>query len=252
MLTEGGAVIGSTRRQGDHEMTKYEPCYPKHTWDIVKEDIGGFKRDMKEICDKAKAQGAETAKLIEAKKVAVDERVTLKCAIPPCECYGKCLMDPPFSPKAEETRKVVSKYKYAILTDVTAPLPKEYWAMIQTEDLSLCRLQYTNEAMQFERMTQMPLWFKLHDIVMAIEREAHNRGYFFATGYVASTCYLCYDPSRHTGYCDTSGPCKHPYEARPSMEASGIDVFSTYRNVGMKLKMASLEKLTWSGLVLIV
>lgn len=233
-------------------MTKYEPCYPKHTWDIVKEDIGGFKRDMKEICDKAKAHGAETAKLIEAKKVAVDERVTLKCAIPPCECYGKCLMDPPFSPRAEETRKVVSKYKYAILTDLTAPLPKEYWAMIQTEDLSLCRLQYTNEAMQFERMTQMPLWFKLHEIVMAIEREAHNRGYFFATGYVASTCYLCYDPSKHTGYCDTSGPCKHPYEARPSMEASGIDVFSTYRNVGLKLKMASLEKLTWSGLVLIV
>lgn len=242
--------LGTDR--GNHEMTKYEPCYPKHTWDIVKEDIGGFKRDMKEICDKAKAHGAETAKLIEAKKVAVDERVTLKCAIPPCECYGKCLMDPPFSPKAEETRKIVSKYKYAILTDVSAPLPKEYWAMLQTEDLSLCRLQYTNEAMQFERMTQMPLWFKLHDIVMAIEREAHNRGYFFATGYVASTCYLCYDPSKHTGYCDTSGPCKHPYEARPSMEASGIDVFSTYRNVGMKLKMASLEKLTWSGLVLVV
>ena len=234
------------------EMTKYEPCYPKHTWDIVKEDISGFKRDMKEICDKAKAKGAETAKLIEAKKVAVDERVTLKCAIPPCECYGKCLMDPPFSPRAEETRKVVSKYKYAILTDVSAPLPKEYWDIIQTDDLSLCKLQYANEAMQFERMTRMPLWFKLHDIVMAVEREAHNRGYFFATGYVASTCYLCYDPSKHTGYCDTSGPCKHPYEARPSMEASGIDVFSTYRNVGMKLKMASLEKLTWSGLVLIV
>jgi len=233
-------------------MTKYEPCYPKHTWEIAKEDISGFKRDIKEICNKAKAKGAETAKLIEAKKVAVDERVTLKCTIPPCECYGKCLMDPPFSPKAEETRKIVAKYKYAILLDVSAPLPKDYWDVIQAEDMPLCALQYTNESMRFERMTQIPLWRKLHDIVMTVEREAHNRGYFFATGYVASTCYLCYDPSKPTSYCDTSGPCKHPYEARPSMEASGMDVFSTYRNVGMKLKMASLEKLTWSGLVLVV
>ena len=69
-------------------MTKYEPCYPKHTWEIAKEDIGRFKRDMKEICVKAREKGAETANLIEAKKVAVDERVTLKCIIPPCECYG--------------------------------------------------------------------------------------------------------------------------------------------------------------------
>jgi predicted metal-binding protein len=207
---------------------------------------------MKEICEGAESKGANFAKLIPATSVAVDERVTLKCRIPPCECYAKCLMDPPYSPTAEETRKVVDRYKYAILTEVSSKVPKGYWDLIQREDMPLCSLQYEDKAMQFERDTQMPLWFKLHDIVMAIEREAHNRGYFFAAGYVASTCYLCYNPSKHTAYCDTSSPCKHPYEARPSMEASGMDVFSTYMNAGLRLKMASPDKFSWSGLVLIV
>lgn len=232
-------------------MTRYEPTYPKHTWAIASEDIPGFERDMEEICAGAVAKGAEFADLIEARHVAVDERVTLKCKIPPCECYGQCLMDPPFSPTAEETAKVVAKYKYGILTEVSTELSDEYWDLIQG-DQPLCRLQYDERGIEFDRTVQRPLWFKLHDIVMEMERKAHNLGYFFAVGYVASTCYLCYDADDPIGYCDTSGLCKHPYEARPSMEAAGMDVFSTYHNVGRRLKMGSKEKFSWSGLVLVV
>ena len=36
------------------------------------------------------------------------------------------------------------------------------------------------------------------------------------------------------------------------MEAAGIDVFSTYHNIGRTLKMGSKEKFSWSGLVLVV
>jgi predicted metal-binding protein len=233
-------------------MTKYTPVFPRHTWELAKQNLAGFKKDMKEICDMAVEKGANFAKVIPASKVAVDERVTLKCRIPLCECYGKCLMDPPFSPTAEQTRKVVAKYKQAILPEVSMRLPEKYWQLLQREGMPLCVIQHDKAFQDFERQTQLPLWFKLHEIVMMIEREAHNRGYLFAVGYGASTCYLCYESSAHTGYCDTSLPCKHPYEARPSMEASGIDVFSTYVNAGLKLKMASLEKFSWSGLVLIV
>jgi predicted metal-binding protein len=233
-------------------MTKYTPTYPRHTWELVKDDVPAFKKDMRKICDSAVAKGADMARLIKAKKVAVDERVTLKCRVPLCECYGQCLMDPPFSPTAEETAKVVAKYRYAILTDVTAPIPQDYFEFIQTEDLPLCRFQYTPEAIKWDRDVQQPLWFKLHDIVTGLERDAHNRGYFFAAGYVASTCYLCYDENDPGGYCDTSKPCRRPYEARYSMEAAGMDVFSTYHHVGLALKMANSEYMTWSGLVLMV
>ncbi len=232
-------------------MTQYEPVYPKHTWAIAGEDVPAFERDMAAICAAAEERGADFAKLIPARHVATDERVTLKCKIPPCECYGQCLMDPPFSPTAEETAKVVAKYEHAILTEVSMELPQEYWDLIQG-DQPLCRLQYDERAIEFDRTVQQALWFRLHDVVMEIERRAHNLGYFFAVGYVASTCYLCYRPDDPVGYCDTTQLCKHPYEARPSMEAAGIDVFSTYHNAGLKLKMGSKEKFSWSGLVLVV
>jgi predicted metal-binding protein len=232
-------------------MTSYTPGPAKHTWAIAGRDVPGFERDMKDVCDVAVAKGADFADLIEARHVATDERVTLKCKIPPCECYGQCLMDPPFSPTAAETAKVVAKYKYAILTEVAMELPDEYWELIQG-DQPLCRLQYDERAIAFDRTVQQPLWFKLHDIVMEIERRAHNLGYFFAAGYVASTCYLCYTEGDPIGYCDTTQLCKHPYEARPSMEAAGMDVFSIYDNVGRQLDLGSREKFSWSGLVLVV
>ncbi|UCE16154.1 MAG: DUF2284 domain-containing protein [Candidatus Bathyarchaeota archaeon] len=233
-------------------MTRYKAVYPRHTWEIVQENMEAFEKDMKEICDTASKKGASLARLIEASKIAVDERVTLKCTIPPCEMYGKCHMCPPFSPTAEETKKVVSKYERAILLEVAMTLPKEYWDIIQREGVPLWKWRQEPAYTEWEHKTQYPLWIKLHDIVMEVERQAHNRGYFFAIGYVASTCYLCWDPANPFGGCDTKSSCKYPYAARPSVEASGMDIFSTYRNVGLKLKMASPEKLSWIGLVLIV
>ena len=232
-------------------MTQYRPGPPKHTWAIAGQDVPAFERDMEELRAAALAKGAGFAELIDADKVAVDERVTLKCRIPPCECYGQCLMDPPFSPTAAETAKVVAKYRYAMLTEVAMELPQEYWELIQGDE-PLCRLQYDERALEYDRTVQQPLWFKLHEVVMELERKAHNLGYFFAVGYVASTCYLCYTADDPVGYCDTTKPCRRPYEARPSMEAAGMDVFSTYWNVGRDLNLGSREKFSWSGLVLIV
>jgi hypothetical protein len=36
------------------------------------------------------------------------------------------------------------------------------------------------------------------------------------------------------------------------MEAAGMDVFSTYWNLGRELNLGSREKFSWSGLVLVV
>ncbi|MFH1011878.1 MAG: DUF2284 domain-containing protein, partial [bacterium] len=37
--------------------------------------------------------------------------------------------------------------------------------------------------------------------------------------------------------CDVKKPCHFPEQARPSMEACGIDVFSTARNAGWKIEV---------------
>jgi len=226
---------------------------------LVMQDFPKFERDMQDICKMAIHMGADTAMLIESSKVATDSRVTLKCRIPPCVCYGVNLMCPPYSPTAEETKKILSWYKYAVIFEVSMKLPKKMWERVQADDTSLQQIYQDPEFLAEEEETEHSLWMKQHNIINSLEREAHNRGYFFATGFGASDCELCSttapsgSTTKVTYACPyKDGVCVKPYEARPSMEASGIDVFSTWDNIGRPLKMASLEKFSWTGLVLIV
>jgi predicted metal-binding protein len=241
-------------------MTLYKSGSVKHRWEIVSQDLDGFKTDMKEICDKAVKKGASWAELIEASKIVTDNRVTLKCRIPPCEAYGRNLMCPPYSPTAEQTREVISWYKYGILLAVEMRnLPDEFWNLIQQEDATMAKLFLDPTFVKYELLTETVLVRKLHELVNFIEREAHNRGYFYAVGYSAYSCTLCLDRYKDRmdqegpwAMCDVTKPCIRPYEARPSMEASGIDVYATYRNIGKELPMASKNFLSATGLVLIV
>ena len=58
--------------------------------------------------------GAADAKIVPANKVVVEDRVVLKCRVG-CNHYGKTLACPPYTPSAEEFRKIVSEYSYACL-----------------------------------------------------------------------------------------------------------------------------------------
>jgi predicted metal-binding protein len=66
-------------------------------------------------------------------------------------------------------------------------------------------------------------------IVFRLEREAFLAGYYKALGMGAGPCRLCRT-------CRLKSGCRHLEEARPSMEACGIDVFSTVRSNGFKLE----------------
>ena len=65
-------------------------------------------------------------------------------------------------------------------------------------------------------------------IVIKIEREAFLAGYYKALGMGAGPCRLC-------AQCNVKGECRHREEARPSMEACGIDVYATARNNGFTI-----------------
>jgi len=62
-------------------------------------------------------------------------------------------------------------------------------------------------------------------IVLQTEKEAFLAGYYKALGMGAGPCSLCKE-------CNITGECKHREKARPSLEACGIDVFSTARDNG--------------------
>jgi predicted metal-binding protein len=59
------------------------------------------------------------------------------------------------------------------------------------------------------------------------ERDLFRRGYYLSVGFGALTCTLC-----HT--CDVAQLCKFPYQARPSMEAVGVDVDATLAALDME------------------
>jgi predicted metal-binding protein len=84
----------------------------------------------------------------------------------------------------------------------------------------------------------------LNDIVVTLEREMFLDGFERAFAMGAGPCFLC---------DECSPPCKYPGEARPSMEACGIDVYSTVKAHGFPIEVLKDEncKPNYYGLVLI-
>ena len=80
----------------------------------------------------------------------------------------------------------------------------------------------------------------------AIEREVFLMDYYKVISFGAGPCRLCKE-------CDLS-ECKFPKLARPSMEACGIDVYSTVRTHGFPIHVLTSkeEEQNRYGLLLIV
>ena len=83
-------------------------------------------------------------------------------------------------------------------------------------------------------------------IAAALERELFLDGNYKAFGLGAGPCSLCEE-------CAFDEGCRHPYEARPSMEACGIDVYATVRKHGFTIDVVRTHDDTqhYFGLVLI-
>ena len=65
-------------------------------------------------------------------------------------------------------------------------------------------------------------------IAAALERELFLAGHYKTLGLGAGPCSLCEQ-------CAFDAGCRHPQQARPAMEASGVDVFKTARQAGFPI-----------------
>jgi len=83
-------------------------------------------------------------------------------------------------------------------------------------------------------------------IAAALEREIFLVGFHKAFGLGAGPCDLC-------DRCRLELPCRHPDDARPSMEACGIDVFGTVRRNGFTIEVVRhrRDRQHYFGMVLI-
>lgn len=73
-------------------------------------------------------------------------------------------------------------------------------------------------------------WPVVDSIVAVLEREAFLSGYYKALGLGSGPCDLCEE-------CELEGGCRHAEQARPSLEACGVDVFATVLAAGFPIEV---------------
>ncbi len=90
------------------------------------------------------------------------------------------------------------------------------------------------------------LSWQMRYITAEIEKTAFSMGFYKAFGLGAGPCKLCEN-------CETNASCIRTMEARPSMEACGIDVYQTVRENNLKIETLknSNEEVNIYGLVLL-
>ena len=170
-------------------------------------------KGLETYCEKALEMEMDGAKMIDPRSVVTAEWVRMKCQFG-CPGFGMRLCCPPHSPTPDQTRKVIDSYQEAILLHRRLKKGK--------------RSKGFNEA------------------IVRLEIAIFLDGYYKAWSMGSGPCRLCKE-------CGPSGICKHGYEARPSMEACGIDVFKTARDNGFAIEVVRTreEKRNIFGLILV-
>jgi len=86
---------------------------------------------------------------------------------------------------------------------------------------------------------------KTTGIIVKLEREIFLAGFYKAFGLGAGSCKLCTKCNKEK--------CNNPIDARPSMEACGIDVFQTAKNNGFYVEVLNNKEAEQSsyGIVLV-
>ncbi len=161
---------------------------------------------LETYCQKALEKGLEGAKVIDPHSVVTAEWVRVKCQFG-CPRFGMSLCCPPFSPTPEVTRRILDSYQKAIL-------------LHQQIKTAQKRRELTNH---------------FNGVLVDLEVEIFLDGYFKAWSMGSGPCRLCKE-------CDTQSPCRYGYRARPSMEACGIDVFTTARQSGFPIEVVRSQE----------
>ncbi|QLH75003.1 MAG: DUF2284 domain-containing protein [Methanomassiliicoccales archaeon] len=199
-------------------------------------------RDLRKLVEKALNDGASRAIAVPASAVTIDPRARMKCQVPVCKNYNHNLMCPPNVMTPTEFEGVLSRFSDAILVqyvfqrDIEKPVP---FNTIKENDV------YGQEGNDGHEKSHRHAFKQITAKLNELEAEAMRMGYRFATALTGGPCSLC-DECVGIG-----GRCRHPFQARPSMEAMGIDVIATAGNAGLPLEYPARKKALLTGLLLV-
>ncbi len=190
------------------------------------------------LLDVAAKSGASVARIIPSRRIVIDPRVRFKCEVPRCAGYGRFLTCPPHVMSVETFSRILSSYRWGLLVQVEA-------TNIDSTEKATRRIN--RRILKENAKAHRPFKRKLLEIVEAVESAAFKKGMPFAAGLVGGSCVLC---ERCAGE-KRSQACRHPFRARPAMEALGIDVIKTAQNAGAPIHLSSSTSVLWTGLILL-
>jgi predicted metal-binding protein len=182
---------------------------------LIKPEIPDEKlrKDLELFKRKAMEFGASMAEIIPADWVQIDERVSLKCAVPLCPHYGQSAFCPPHGPSVDSVRKALSRYRHALLLALDV-IPPEHFSVRSVQRQS---------AADWSR--------KCFEIVGRTETFAFGSGYYLAMGFAQASCKIALCGQERCLVLG-GGKCPYPLKARPSMEGVGMDVYGLVTKVG--------------------
>jgi len=173
--------------------------------------------------------GATDAKIITVDKIIVEDRIVLKCKVG-CPNYGKTLSCPPYTPTAEEFRKIVREYNYALLMKFKSSANAD---VKLAKHLSKAETDSTVPNCIREKIKRFwNAWkddkLKMLSVVLELEKALMNKGYPLGIGLISGHCQLC-------DKCTLNrNTCASPIKVRYSEEAVGVNVQATAKNAGIK------------------
>ena len=165
---------------------------------------------------KALSYGAHKVWQVDPNNLVFDERALLQCYN--CENYGVKKTCPPnmMDLNYKETAK---KYKKALLVALS----------FKNTDCAQDELDnYAN---------------KLHKILLKLEKDAFEIGQVYSVAFTSGSCKLCKKCPKDF--------CSNPKQSRMPIEAIGVDVTATMKNLGLKLIFPPTDEIYQIGLLLV-
>jgi predicted metal-binding protein len=159
--------------------------------------------DLTKWCERAVELGADKATTIGTDQVVAAEWVRMKCLYG-CDEPGVYRTCPPDgAPSVEQTKRVLGEFRRAVLLGV---------GPVVGEDKSDAESR------------------RLRGAALALQRELFLAGFYKAWTMGAGPCDIC-------DACAQGKDCPTPEKARPSMEACGVDVYTTVRNADWEIEV---------------
>jgi len=204
-----------------------------------------------ELCDAAMGKpGVKDVRIISPSDVVTAAWVKLKWQFG-CDGYGQCLVCPPFTPTAEQMRVVLDCYHRTILIHFGSR------AAVKTVVADLERDIFLSGAWKVFGLGAGPCYFcrkcPVEGRAFAAEVDPIVRGPYARTITAESDPQALPEAPSAAPAAVEEGQCRHTERARPSMEACGIDVFSTAKRAGFPIEVVRTRRQSpdYYGLILV-